>query len=171
MELFRSVNIDWLGKKWYFLGFSLIFSVAGIISMGVHWSHHWQPGTAGRGLPGRHASAGAVCAASRYSTRSARPWMHRASRTRSIQNIRCGPGRERGADQPARAAQRDPLSTPGRQQIVDALHAHYDNPIVTVRQCAGGRSHGGQAVGKAGPAGHALLYGWACWSTSGSASS
>jgi preprotein translocase subunit SecF len=33
VELFRDVNIDWLGKKWYFLGFSLIFSVAGILSM------------------------------------------------------------------------------------------------------------------------------------------
>ena len=33
MELFRSANIDWLGKKWYFLGFSLIFSVAGLISI------------------------------------------------------------------------------------------------------------------------------------------
>ena len=33
MELFRSANIDWLGKKWYFLGFSLIFSVAGVFSM------------------------------------------------------------------------------------------------------------------------------------------
>ena len=33
MELFRSANVDWLGKKWYFLGFSLIFSVAGILSM------------------------------------------------------------------------------------------------------------------------------------------
>ncbi len=33
MELFRSANIDWLGKKWYFLGFSLIFSVAGLLSM------------------------------------------------------------------------------------------------------------------------------------------
>ena len=33
MELFRSTNIDWLGKKWYFLGFSLIFSVAGVLSM------------------------------------------------------------------------------------------------------------------------------------------
>lgn len=33
MELFRDVNIDWLSKKWYFLGFSLIFSVAGILSM------------------------------------------------------------------------------------------------------------------------------------------
>ncbi|MEI9981538.1 MAG: protein translocase subunit SecF [Edaphobacter sp.] len=33
MELFRTTNIDWLGKKWYFLGFSLIFSVAGVLSM------------------------------------------------------------------------------------------------------------------------------------------
>ena len=33
MELFKSTNIDWLGKKWYFLGFSLIFSVAGVLSL------------------------------------------------------------------------------------------------------------------------------------------
>jgi preprotein translocase subunit SecF len=33
VEFFRSTNIDFLGKKWYFLGFSLIFSVAGILSM------------------------------------------------------------------------------------------------------------------------------------------
>ena len=33
MEFFRSPNIDWLSKKWYFLGFSLIFSIAGIMSM------------------------------------------------------------------------------------------------------------------------------------------
>ncbi|MGA8110575.1 MAG: protein translocase subunit SecF [Acidobacteriaceae bacterium] len=33
MELFHDVKIDWLGKKWYFLGFSLIFSVAGLLSI------------------------------------------------------------------------------------------------------------------------------------------
>lgn len=33
MELFHDVKIDWLGKKWYFLGFSLIFSVAGVLSL------------------------------------------------------------------------------------------------------------------------------------------
>src|ERR1700753_497986 len=38
VELFRNVNIDWLGKKWYFLGFSLIFSVAGVFSM-LFWHH------------------------------------------------------------------------------------------------------------------------------------
>jgi preprotein translocase subunit SecF len=39
VELFHSVNVDWLGKKWYFLAFSLIFSVSGIISMAAHWAH------------------------------------------------------------------------------------------------------------------------------------
>jgi preprotein translocase subunit SecF len=33
VEFFRSTNIDFLGKKWWFLSFSLIFSVAGILSM------------------------------------------------------------------------------------------------------------------------------------------
>jgi preprotein translocase subunit SecF len=38
LELFRTTNIDWLGKKWYFLGFSLIFSIAGVLSM-LFWHH------------------------------------------------------------------------------------------------------------------------------------
>lgn len=38
MELFRTTNIDWLGKKWFFLGFSLIFSVAGLFSL-LFWHH------------------------------------------------------------------------------------------------------------------------------------
>ena len=33
MEFFRNTNIDFLGKKWYFLSFSLIFSIAGVLSM------------------------------------------------------------------------------------------------------------------------------------------
>jgi preprotein translocase subunit SecF len=33
LEFFRNTNIDFLGKKWYFLTFSLIFSVAGVLSM------------------------------------------------------------------------------------------------------------------------------------------
>ncbi|HEX8891896.1 MAG TPA: protein translocase subunit SecF [Terriglobales bacterium] len=33
MELFRNTNIDFLGKKWYFLAFSLIFSTAGLLSI------------------------------------------------------------------------------------------------------------------------------------------
>jgi len=33
VELFRNTSIDFLGKKWYFLAFSLIFSVAGLLSI------------------------------------------------------------------------------------------------------------------------------------------
>jgi preprotein translocase subunit SecF len=33
VEFFKSANIDFLGKKWYFIAFSLIFSVAGVLSM------------------------------------------------------------------------------------------------------------------------------------------
>ena len=33
MEFFKNTSIDFLGKKWYFLVFSLIFSVAGVLSM------------------------------------------------------------------------------------------------------------------------------------------
>jgi len=45
VELFRNVNIDFLGKKWYFLGFSLIFSLSGLVSMAVrhHGSGDWVP--------------------------------------------------------------------------------------------------------------------------------
>jgi preprotein translocase subunit SecF len=33
VEFFKNANIDFLGKKWYFLAFSLVFSVAGVFSM------------------------------------------------------------------------------------------------------------------------------------------
>jgi preprotein translocase subunit SecF len=33
VEFFRNPNIDFLSKKWYFIAFSLVFSVAGILSM------------------------------------------------------------------------------------------------------------------------------------------
>jgi preprotein translocase subunit SecF len=38
VEFFRNTNIDFLGKKWYFIAFSLIFSVAGVFSM-LFWHH------------------------------------------------------------------------------------------------------------------------------------
>jgi preprotein translocase subunit SecF len=36
MEFFKNVNVDWMAKKWYFLVFSLVVTVAGLVSMGVH---------------------------------------------------------------------------------------------------------------------------------------
>jgi preprotein translocase subunit SecF len=38
VELFRNTQIDFLSKKWYFLAFSLIFSIAGVASM-LFWHH------------------------------------------------------------------------------------------------------------------------------------
>jgi preprotein translocase subunit SecF len=35
--------VDWLGKKWYFLAFSMIFSVAGLTSMAWHWKTIGSP--------------------------------------------------------------------------------------------------------------------------------
>ena len=43
MEFFRNANIDFLSKKWYFIAFSLIFSVAGIISMAHRWATTGHP--------------------------------------------------------------------------------------------------------------------------------
>lgn len=41
VEFFRNPNIDFLGKKWYFIAFSLIFSTAGVISLFVHRGPNW----------------------------------------------------------------------------------------------------------------------------------
>ncbi len=43
LEFFKNANIDFLGKKWYFLAFSLVFSVAGLISMGHRWATTGSP--------------------------------------------------------------------------------------------------------------------------------
>jgi preprotein translocase subunit SecF len=49
VEFFRNVNIDFLGKKWYFLAFSLVFSVAGVLSMlfwhGIPYGVDFRGGT------------------------------------------------------------------------------------------------------------------------------
>jgi preprotein translocase subunit SecF len=49
VEFFRNPNIDFLGKKWYFIAFSLCFSVAGILSMifwhGINWGVEFRGGT------------------------------------------------------------------------------------------------------------------------------
>jgi len=36
MEFFHEPKIDWMGKKWYFIGLSLILLVAGLVSIAAH---------------------------------------------------------------------------------------------------------------------------------------
>jgi len=43
VEFFRGVNVNWLGWKWYFLAFSMVFSVAGILKMSWYWAHTGSP--------------------------------------------------------------------------------------------------------------------------------
>jgi preprotein translocase subunit SecF len=49
VEFFKNANIDFLGKKWYFLAFSLVFSLAGILSMlfwhGIPYGIDFRGGT------------------------------------------------------------------------------------------------------------------------------
>jgi preprotein translocase subunit SecF len=129
VELFRSVNIDWLGKKWYFLGFSLIFSVAGLISMAVHWHQIGSPVPLGVDFQG--GTQLQVQFAQAPDLDRIRKAMDASGlKDARIQNIR-------NVDQ---ATSTDVLiSLPeqtneaaldtGREQIESALHAHYDNPF------------------------------------------
>lgn len=43
MELFRNPNIDFLGKKWIFLGLSLAILAVGLASMGMRWAKTGSP--------------------------------------------------------------------------------------------------------------------------------
>ena len=49
MEFFKNANIDFLSKKWYFIAFSLLFSVAGVVSIlawhGINWGIDFRGGT------------------------------------------------------------------------------------------------------------------------------
>lgn len=135
MELFRNVNVDWLGKKWYFLGFSLIFSVAGLISMGVHWAH--PVGGVHSPVPLGVDFRGGTQVQVQFNqtpdiTRIRQAMDASGIRDSSIQPIR-------NVDQ---ASSNDVLiSLPeqtneaaldtGREQIMDALRTHYDSSIGT----------------------------------------
>ena len=130
MELFRGVNVDWLRLKWYFLGFSLIFSVAGLISMGMHMRTIGSPVPLGvdfqggtqvqvqfQQTPDLDKVRGATKAA--------------GIKDASIQTIKAvneTSGKEVLISLPE---QQDESSLDaGRKQIIDALQAHYDNPFI-----------------------------------------
>ena len=132
MEFFRGVNVDWLRLKWYFLAFSLIFSVAGIISMSVHWKQIGSPVPLGVDFKG-----GTQVQVQFQQTPNADKIRQAISaagiKDASIQNIH-------NVDEPSNnevlislpRQQDEAALDAGRQQIVDALQAHYDNPF-TVR--------------------------------------
>ena len=130
MELFRNANIDWLGKKWYFLGFSLIFSVAGVLSM-LFW-HGIPKGVDFKGgtlvyvkfdtAPNEDHIRQAMDAAGLHGTKITR-----------ISDVLQKSGNEEVIGLPESATS-DANHDAGRAQVVAALGANYHDSGFTVQQ-------------------------------------
>ena len=129
MELFHSVNVDWLGKKWYFLGFSLIFSVAGIISMGMHWARIGSP------VPLGVDFSGGTQVQVQFQRTPDIDRIRQAAEAAGIKDPKIQSYGAAGTNEMLislpEQTNESTLDT-GREQIVGALQAHYDNPF-TVR--------------------------------------
>lgn len=129
MELFHGVNIDWLGKKWYFLAFSLLFSIAGLCSMAYHWATIGSPVPLGVDFRGgtevqvqfqNHPDIGAIRQAiDKAGIPDAR-----------IQNFGGDAGRNEVLISLPEQKNEGSLDA-GRKQIVDGLRANYNNPFNT----------------------------------------
>ncbi len=126
MELFHGVNVDWLGKKWYFLGFSLIFSVAGIVSMCVHYGQIGSP------VPLSVDFRGGTQVQIQFKQAPDLVQIRRATELAGIKDASVVT-----YDIPANnevlislpEQTNETTLDQGRQQIVDALQAHYGNPF------------------------------------------
>jgi preprotein translocase subunit SecF len=133
VELFHGVNVDWLGKKWYFLAFSMIFSIAGIISMGVHWAH--PVGGLRSPVPLSVDFRGGTQVQVQFTQPPDIDKIRQATEAAGIKgasvvNFDVPANHEVLISLPEQTNE-NALDV-GRQQIVDALQGHYDNPF-TVR--------------------------------------
>jgi preprotein translocase subunit SecF len=132
VELFRGVNVDWLRLKWHFLAFSMIFSVAGIVSMTMHMRSIHSPVPLGVDFQGG-TQVRVQFTHPPDADRIRKAMDAAAIKDASIQTIKA-------VDEPSSnevlislpEQQNEAALDVGRQQIVDALQAHYDNPF-TVR--------------------------------------
>jgi preprotein translocase subunit SecF len=129
VEFFRNVNVDWLGKKWYFLGFSLIFSVAGIVSMSMHYVKTGTP------VPLGVDFKGGTQVQLQFQNAPDAQVIRQAVDAAGIRDARIVPYEPNA---PEKHEMLISLPTPsdtsldaGRKEIVDALNTHYNNPIVS----------------------------------------
>ena len=126
MELFRGVNVDWLRLKWGFLGFSMIFSVLGLIAMGTNWARIGSPVILGVDFKG-----GTQVQVQFQQTPDLNKIRSATSaagiKDASVVSYDVASNNEVLVGLPE---QHDETSLDaGQKQIVDALHAHYDNPF------------------------------------------
>lgn len=131
VELFRNSNIDWLGRKWLFLAFSLVFSVAGILSM-LFW--HGVP----RGVDFKGGTLVYLSFPQAPNEDHIRTALHEGGiRNERVQRISGNVGSTQAA------ANQVVISVPetsdashdaARQSIVNALNAHYHDSSYSVQQ-------------------------------------
>ena len=133
MELFRGVNVDWLKLKWYFLGFSLIFSVAGVAKMGWNWAH--PVGGTRSPVPLSVDFRGGTEVSVKFANAPDVDQIRKATEAAGIKDARIQPIQDVGAASSNEVLISLPEQTNenaldvGREQIVGALRAHYNNPF------------------------------------------
>jgi preprotein translocase subunit SecF len=125
VELFRNANIDWLGRKWYFLSFSLVFSVAGVLSM-LFW----------HGIPRGIDFKGGTEVTVQFATTPNEDHIRQALSSAGVKDVSV----HAISDTTGRSANLEVISLPqtasetahdvGRQQIEDAIKANYPDATI-----------------------------------------
>ena len=131
MELFRGVNVDWLRLKWYFLGFSLIFSISGLIAMGWHWEH--PVGGVRSPVPLGVDFRGGTEVQVQFTGTPDIGAIRQAMATAGVKDATVVPYDQANLNEVliGLPEQQDESSLEaGQKQVLDALHASYANPIV-----------------------------------------
>jgi len=139
--------VDWLKLKWYFLSFSLIFSVAGVIAMGTNMVKIGSPVTLGVDFQG-----GTQVELQFAQTPDAEA-IRQATRAAGIKDAKITTfGDPSGNEMLISLPEQHDESAldAGQQQIESALHAHYANPFVRRNTAVVGPTVGKQLEKQAG---------------------
>ena len=130
MEFFRSVNVNWLGWKWYFLAFSMIFSVAGIIKMTWNWKHMGTP------VPLSVDFRGGTEVQVQFANRPDIEAIRKAIAAAGIKDARITTFGEPSSNEVLISLPEEMNENAldvGRKTVVDALQAHYNNHFDPVK--------------------------------------
>ena len=146
MEFFRGVNVNWLGYKWYFLAFSMIFSIAGIAKMSWNWSHIGTP------VPLSVDFRGGTEVQVQFANRPDINAIRQAMEAAGIKDARIQNYNEPSQNEVLLSLPKQNDETTldaGRQQIVDALHSQYHDAFNVIKVDSVGETVGHQLEAQA----------------------
>jgi preprotein translocase subunit SecF len=128
VEFFHNPKVNWLGWKWYFLAFSMIFSLAGIVKMSWNWTHTGTP------VPLSVDFRGGTEVQVQFANRPDIEAIRKAIAAAGISDARIQNYNENvtGSNEVLISLPKqsdESTLDQGRQEIVSALHAHYNNPF------------------------------------------